>query len=115
MESRVYVILGIAGALAACSLAPHYQRPDTASAPAEYQEARGWKLATPSDTEARGQWWTVFQDTTLDALESQVTDANQDLKAAFARLQEARAQTRIVGAGQFPGATADARATRARA
>jgi len=115
MKSRVYVILGIAGPLAACSLASHYQRPDTATAPAEYQEAQGWKLATPSDTEARGPWWTVFQDTTLDALESQVTDANQDLKAAFARLQEARAQTRIVRAGQFPSATADASANRTRA
>ena len=50
MKSRVYVILGIVGALAACSLAPHYQRPDTATAPVEYQEAQGWKLATPSDT-----------------------------------------------------------------
>jgi NodT family efflux transporter outer membrane factor (OMF) lipoprotein len=115
MKSRVYVILGIAGPLAACSLASHYQRPDTATAPAEYQEAQGWKLATPSDTEARGPWWTVFQDTTLDALESQVTDANQDLKAAFARLQEARTQTRIVQAGQFPSATADASANRTRA
>jgi multidrug efflux system outer membrane protein len=85
------------------------------TAPAEYQEAQGWKLATPSDTEARGPWWTVFQDTTLDALESQVTDANQDLKAAFARLQEARAQTRIARAGQFPSATADASANRTRA
>src|SRR5580698_6534196 len=68
MKSRVHIILGIAGAVAACSLAPHYQRPDTAAAPAEYQEARDWKLATPSDTEARGPWWTIFQDTALDTL-----------------------------------------------
>jgi NodT family efflux transporter outer membrane factor (OMF) lipoprotein len=115
MKSRVYCILGIAGALAACSLAPHYQRPDTAAPPAEYQEVHGWKLAAPSDTEARGPWWTIFQDTTLDALESQVTDANQDLKAAYARLQEARAQTRIARAGQFPSATADASVNRTQA
>jgi NodT family efflux transporter outer membrane factor (OMF) lipoprotein len=115
MKSRIYAILGIAGALTACSFAPRYQRPDTATAPAEYQEAQGWKLATPSDTEARGPWWTIFQDTTLDALESRMTDANQDLKAAYARLQEARAQTRIVRAGQFPSATADASANRTRA
>jgi len=115
MKSRVHLILGIAGAVAACSLAPHYQRPDTAAAPAEYQESRDWKPATPSDTEARGPWWTIFQDTALDTLEAQVTDANQDLKAAFARLQEARAQTRIVRAGQFPSATADASANRTKA
>jgi NodT family efflux transporter outer membrane factor (OMF) lipoprotein len=115
MKSSVHTILGITGALAACSLAPTYQRPDTPAAPAEYQESQGWKLATPSDTEAQGPWWTVFQDTTLDALESQVTDANQDLKAAYARLQESRAQTRIDRAGQFPSATADASANRTRA
>jgi len=115
MKYRVYIILGILGALAACSLAPHYQRPDTPAARDQYQEAQGWKLATPSDTEARGPWWTVFQDMTLDALETQVTDANQDLKAAFARLQQARAQTRVVRAGQFPSATADASANRTRA
>jgi NodT family efflux transporter outer membrane factor (OMF) lipoprotein len=115
MKYRGYLILGIAGPFAACSIAPHYQRPDTATPPAEYQEAHGWKLATPSDTEARGPWWTDFKDTTLDALESQVTDANQDLKAAYARLQEARAQTRIARAGQFPSATADVSVNRTKA
>ena len=116
MTSRICLnlILGIAGALAACSLAPTYQRPDTATPPTEYQESLGWKPATPSDTETRGPWWTVFQDATLDALESEVTDANQDLKAAYARLQEARAQTRIARAGQFPGAAADASVNRTR-
>jgi NodT family efflux transporter outer membrane factor (OMF) lipoprotein len=115
MKFLAYLAIGISSGLVACSLAPRYQRPDTESPPATYKEAVGWKLATPSDTEPRGPWWAVLRDTALDALEAQVTDANQDLKAAFARLQEARAQTRIVGAGQFPGATADASATRARA
>jgi len=115
MKYSSYVGLGIAGGLAACSLAPHYERPATAVASTEYREARDWKLATPSDTEARGSWWTVFQDSTLDSLESQVTEANQDLKAAFARLQQARAQTRIAGAAQFPRATADASVNRTRA
>ena len=115
MKFSAYVILGITGALAACSLAPTYKRPDTPTPPAEFQEAQGWKLARPSDTEARGPWWAVFQDTILDSLESQVTDANQDLKAAYARLQEARAQTRIARAGQFPSATADASVNRTKA
>jgi NodT family efflux transporter outer membrane factor (OMF) lipoprotein len=114
MKCKLYV-LGFTGVLTACSLAPPYRRPDPPTAPAEFQEAQGWKLASPSDTEARGPWWTVFQDMTLDSLESQVTDANQDLKAAYARLQEARAQTRIARAGQFPSATADASANRTKA
>jgi NodT family efflux transporter outer membrane factor (OMF) lipoprotein len=115
MKCLVLLAPGIAGMLLGCSLAPRYQRPGTATAPATYQEALGWKPAAPADTESRGPWWTVFQDTTLDELESQITDANQDLKAAFARLQEARAQTRIVGAGQFPRVTANVSVTRAQA
>src|ERR1700732_1295413 len=115
MKLLASLTIGISAGLAACSLAPRYQRPDTAGSPAEYREALGWKLATPSDIEPRGPWWTVFQDPALDALETQVTDANQDLKAAFARLQEARAQTRMAGAAQSPSVTADARATRAQA
>jgi len=101
--------------VAACSLAPAYHRPATAPAPVAYREASGWKLATPADTEPRGPWWSVFHDTTLNSLESQVTDANQDLKAAFARLQEARAQSRIAQAGQFPLVTADGSAARTHA
>jgi hypothetical protein len=103
---------GIAGSVGACSLAPHYQKPETAPAPGAYREASGWKLAMPADNESRGPWWTAFHDTTLDVLESQVTDANQDLKGAFARLQEARAQSRIAQASQFPNVGADGSANR---
>ncbi|HEY0800206.1 MAG TPA: efflux transporter outer membrane subunit [Steroidobacteraceae bacterium] len=112
MKFLAFLTVAISVGLAACSLAPRYQQPATTPVPAAYREALGWTLATPSDAEPRGPWWTVFQDPMLDALETQVTDANQDLKAAFARLQQARAQTGIVSAGQFPSVTADASATR---
>ncbi|MDB6046655.1 MAG: efflux system, partial [Gammaproteobacteria bacterium] len=47
-------------------------------------------------------------------LEARVTDANQNIKAAFARLQQARAQTRIARAAYFPTVTVDPGATRFR-
>jgi outer membrane protein, multidrug efflux system len=50
----------------------------------------------------------------LDALEKRVTEANQDIKAAFARLQQARAQTRVERAAYFPTLTAGPSARRAR-
>jgi NodT family efflux transporter outer membrane factor (OMF) lipoprotein len=56
----------------------------------------------------------VFQDPELDRLEEQCGRQNQDLRAAFARLQQARAQTRIARADFFPQITADPSATRAR-
>jgi NodT family efflux transporter outer membrane factor (OMF) lipoprotein len=100
--------------LAGCSLAPHYQRPATAPPGATYKELGDWKLAAPADSAPRGAWWTMFHDPQLDELESRVTDANQSLKAAFARLEEARAQTRVARAAWFPLLTADASATRQR-
>jgi NodT family efflux transporter outer membrane factor (OMF) lipoprotein len=106
--------VALAGACGACSLAPHYQRPATASPPAAYQELDGWKIAAPSDREPKGEWWKIYQDPALDALEAQVADANQSLRSAFARLQQAHAETRIARATYFPGLTADASATRKR-
>jgi NodT family efflux transporter outer membrane factor (OMF) lipoprotein len=109
------ILFVLAGAAGGCSLAPHYQRPTTDVPPPAYHEAGDWKVAAPSDATPRGSWWTVFRDPQLDALESQVTDANQNLKAALARLQEARAQTRIARAAYLPTLTASAAATRSQA
>jgi NodT family efflux transporter outer membrane factor (OMF) lipoprotein len=109
---RVLVALVLVLAGGACSLAPHYQRPTTATPSAGYQELDGWTIAAPSDRETKGRWWMIYQDPALDTLEAQVADANQDLKAAFARLQEAHAQTEIDRAAYFPSLAANAHATR---
>jgi NodT family efflux transporter outer membrane factor (OMF) lipoprotein len=102
------------GTLTACSFAPVYKTPESAPAPALYKESGDWKAAQPVDNETRGAWWTLFHDPQLDALEAKVGDANQDLKAAFARLQQARAATRIARADLFPTLSAGASATRSR-
>jgi NodT family efflux transporter outer membrane factor (OMF) lipoprotein len=115
MRATVALAIAAGCALAACSLAPHYQRPAT-EAPAEtYKELDGWKLAAPADTSVRGRWWSMFHDEELDGLEAQVTSANQSLKASLARLEEAHAQTRVARAGFFPLIDANASATRQRA
>jgi outer membrane protein, multidrug efflux system len=116
MRLRSAMALGLFGGLAACTLAPSYKAPPTvADAPAQYQELGDWKPAQPADGKARGPWWQPFHSAELDALEAKVDSANQDLKAAFARLQQARAQTRIARAGYFPSVVLNSSATRARA
>jgi len=102
----------LTAALGGCSLAPHYERPSTAQPPANYKEAGDWKVSVPADASARGRWWTMFGDPDLDALEAQVTSANQTLKAALASLEQARAQTRIASSQWFPMLTAQAAVTR---
>jgi NodT family efflux transporter outer membrane factor (OMF) lipoprotein len=104
------------GTLTACSFAPTYQAPPTSVPPAPaYKEMGDWKIAEPSDAQARGDWWSIFHDPQLDALETKVGSANQNLKSAFARLQQARAETRIQRAGLFPTLNVGSSATRGRA
>ncbi|QAU33044.1 efflux transporter outer membrane subunit [Janthinobacterium sp. 17J80-10] len=95
--------------LAGCSVAPVYQRP-AAGIPAAFKEAAApvadtaaqWKAAQPAEEAARGQWWKVFGDDALNALEDQALLANQDLKAGAARLGQARALEQSARAGLFP-------------
>ncbi|HXY97735.1 MAG TPA: efflux transporter outer membrane subunit [Steroidobacteraceae bacterium] len=115
MRTGARFTLALSCVLGGCSLAPHYQRPATPAPAAAYGEPGEWQLAAPADNAPRGAWWTMFHDQELNGLESQVTTANQSLKAALARLEEARAQTRIARAGYFPMLSADASATRQRA
>jgi NodT family efflux transporter outer membrane factor (OMF) lipoprotein len=114
MKAQLARTMLLAGILGGCSLAPAYHTPESAPAASAYKESGEWKTAQPVDAQNRGAWWTIFQDPQLDALESKVAGANQNLKAAFARLQQARAATRIARAGLFPTVTAGASATRSR-
>jgi NodT family efflux transporter outer membrane factor (OMF) lipoprotein len=115
VRARVaHLALAASGWLGGCSLAPHYETPSTAPPPAAYRELGEWKQAQPADAAARGPWWSIFGDPTLDALENRVSASNQNIKAALARLEEARAQTRIARAAYFPTVTANSSATRAR-
>jgi NodT family efflux transporter outer membrane factor (OMF) lipoprotein len=88
--------------LTGCSLAPPYQRPDTGPAPKAFKEGGLWALAQPADSMPRGPWWESFHDTELSLLETRVSSANPDIKAAFARMQEARAAARSNRADYFP-------------
>ncbi|MEO8566940.1 MAG: efflux transporter outer membrane subunit [Betaproteobacteria bacterium] len=105
------MIAGAATLLGACTLGPNYARPGV-EAPAAYKETQGWKPAQPRETEPRGPWWKVFNDPQLDALLDQVEVSNQTIKAAEARVREARALTQQAQAAFFPIVTANASATR---
>lgn len=94
--------------LAGCSVGPAYHRPSVTT-PHEFkeaflspQEALYWKAAQPSDAVVRGKWWAIFADADLDALEEQALAANQDLKAAAARVKQARTLQRGTQAMQLP-------------
>jgi multidrug efflux system outer membrane protein len=76
--------------------------------------AWGWKTAAPADDQIKGEWWKAFNDPTLDALEAQAIAANQSLRGAYARFDQARAVARISSGALFPTVKADPSAMRFR-
>jgi NodT family efflux transporter outer membrane factor (OMF) lipoprotein len=99
--------------LNACVVGPKYQRP-TAPVPAEYKENANWKFAQPKDEKLSGNWWEIFGDPQLNALEQQVNVSNQNLKAAAAQYQQALALLRYNRADYYPTLTTSPSATRIR-
>jgi len=95
--------------LASCTGGPKYGKPSVPMTPAykepppdSFKEGGAWKGAQPRDQMLRGNWWEMFGDPQLNALEEQLTISNQDLKAAEARFREARALIRFNRASEFP-------------
>jgi outer membrane protein, multidrug efflux system len=86
---------------AGCTVGPKYQRA-SAPVPAKWDVAEPWRESAPKDGVAKGEWWSVFQDEELNALEKQALDANQTIKIAEAHLEQARASAAIQVAAQFP-------------
>jgi NodT family efflux transporter outer membrane factor (OMF) lipoprotein len=105
-------IVGVALALGGCSpVGPDYFRP-AAIVPAHYKEFKGWKLASPRDDLAKGEWWRIYGDPTLDGLEAQVAVSNQTLQADEANYREALALIAEARAGLFPTINFDPSLTR---
>ena len=107
--------LGLACALllAGCAVGPKYHRPPV-EAPPSYKELGNWKTARPSEESLRGNWWEIFNDPQLNALEEQVNISNQNLKAAEAQYTQARALVRYNRADYFPTVAAAPSASRTR-
>src|SRR5580658_10640169 len=100
--------------LGGCSFAPTYKTPSSAPPADAYAESGDWHKAEPQDDQSRGAWWEQFGDSQLDALEVKLDGTNQSIQAAVARLQEARAATRIARADLFPTLDVGSSATRQR-
>ncbi len=58
----------------ACAINAKYAPPQTPT-PAAYREPppSGWTSAQPNDAALRGEWWRLFNEPALDALENQVS------------------------------------------
>ena len=104
------VLVPVIALLAAgCSVGPKYQRP-AVQAPVAYKEAppesyKEWKSANPSDATLKGDWWTLFGDSDLNELERKIDVSNENLKAAEARFNQARALIKVSQSQKYPTVT----------
>lgn len=106
-------LLTALGLLAGCAGLPSpAPSPELAVPPAFKQAPPGWTDASPLDAQDRGAWWRVFGDAELDAMAERVQVSNQNIAAAAAAVQQARAAYREARAGLFPAVGLDGSATR---
>jgi NodT family efflux transporter outer membrane factor (OMF) lipoprotein len=95
--------------LSGCMVGPKYSRPSAPMAPAfkespptSFKEDDGWRVSEPSDAQLKGNWWELFGDPQLNALEARVEGANQTLKIADANFRAARANIGFYRASEAP-------------
>jgi NodT family efflux transporter outer membrane factor (OMF) lipoprotein len=108
VRRRISSLLASLLLFSGCAVGPRYAKP-TATAPPAYKEVPpDWKTAQPSDQIARGKWWEIYQDAQLNALEERINVSNENLKAAEAQFQQARALVKFNRAAYYPTVTAGA-------
>ncbi len=110
--------MGVSGAalmccaMTGCVVGPKYHAPVT-QAPAVYKEAPAtqrsqntntgtWTVAQPQDAMLRGNWWEVFHEPELNALEDELNIDNQTIKLYFENFMEARALIGEARSQYFP-------------
>jgi multidrug efflux system outer membrane protein len=110
---RAALLLAAVILFVGCSVGPNYKRPSAPSA-IKWDVTEPWRESVPRDAIPKGQWWAVFHDEDLNALETQALAANQTLKVSIARLEQARATAAIQVATLFPTLSTSPGVTRQR-
>lgn len=107
---RLAAALTSALLLGGCAVGPDYFRPSFWF-PEQHKEA---VPEAHAEAPINPEWWTLFGDSSLNNLEQQAIDANQDLQAAIARLEAAEAAAREAGADYLPNVSLGANGSRNR-
>ncbi|HUB50587.1 MAG TPA: efflux transporter outer membrane subunit [Terracidiphilus sp.] len=118
-KTRVPIALSVAALgtltlVAGCHVGPRYHAPAPPAITApnykessvNFQDQDGWKVASPQDAMIRGNWWEVFNEPELNALEEQLNVNNQNLKQSFQSFMEARAMIAEARSQYWPTVTA---------
>lgn len=100
----IVTLLFAVSALVGCAHKAPTQRAAPPNVPTQFRHTPPWKTAAPNDAVVRGPWWEMFQDPTLNRLETQAAANSPRLEAAAARLRQALATADIAQGGTLPQA-----------
>ena len=101
LSRQLCVSLLMALTLGACTTPVPYQRP-AMDVPVAFKESALWKTARPDAATVPDDWWRLFNDNDLNALQTQVVVGNENLKASATQVEVARAALRSTRAGLSP-------------
>src|SRR6202790_1472901 len=102
-----FALLSLAGGM----VGPKYHKP-VPPVPPSFKEGGKPDSGTPDI--AYSDWWRVFNDPELDRLEKEADAANQDIKLAVARVEQADAGSKYARSFLFPTISLGASASRTR-
>ena len=103
MQSRHALFVVIAASaviLAACGSTPPYQKP-AMEIPAAFREAHLFQPAQPNRA-IPDEWWRLFGDETLNRLQAQLVNGNENLRLAVAQYRAALSALDASRASLFP-------------
>ncbi len=96
---RPFLLIAAASStLVSCAVGPDYKRPDL-PVPASYKGAAGPAAPAPA---LLAEWWALFNDPGLSRLAGETLAANLNIRAAIARVEQARQSTRSAAGSFFP-------------
>jgi len=84
---------------------PAITAPNYKESTVNFQDAEGWKVASPQDAMIRDKWWEIFNEPELNALEEQVEVNNQNIKQSFENFMAARTQIAQARSQYWPTVT----------
>jgi NodT family efflux transporter outer membrane factor (OMF) lipoprotein len=120
-NAKALASVALLAALSGCNVTPKYVPPTPTAPqafkeaiPAEYKDGTGWRLAAPKDDQISVNWWDLYQDKDLAALEEQVKTANYTIAQAEATFRQARALVAEARAQLYPTITTSPAYTNAR-
>jgi len=110
--SPLYLL--ITAQLTACAVGPDYEIPKSVI-PDTYKELAGFKQAEPAEAFSNDQWWELFKDEQLNALEAQVNTGNQSIAQAESQYKMSQSMVQSATSAYFPTSSATATTNRFKA